>query len=79
MLYKKIHRQYIREYWIGRRFRFFREVFKVTSKPRISKYNISIEVVCSTFPVDRMWELVRLAGLLKGTTRVKDKVKWLED
>ena len=79
MLYKKIHRQYARKFWIGRRFRFYDEVFKVTSKPCISKYGINIEVVCNTFPVDRMWELVRLEGLLKGTIRVKDKVKWLED
>lgn len=77
MLYKKIHRQYARKFWIGRRFKWY-EVFKVTSKPHISKYNISIEVVCSTFPVDRMWELVRLEGSLKGTIRVK-KVKWLKD
>lgn len=41
MLYKKVHRQFLRQFWKGRKFRIFGdEVYEVTSKPYIEKdYN----------------------------------------
>ena len=33
MLYKKIHRQYVKEFRVGRKFRFDGKVYKVTTRP----------------------------------------------
>ena len=43
MLYKKIHRQYLRMWRIGREFKFEGKVYKITAKPYIEENYISID------------------------------------
>ena len=41
MLYKKIHRQYVKEFRVGRKFRdSFGEVYEITQKPQIDRDSI---------------------------------------
>ena len=35
MLYKKIHRQYVKEFWVGRKFKYKCNIYEVTGGPRI--------------------------------------------
>lgn len=44
MLYKKTHRQYIREFWVGRkyRYRYNHEVRKIIFKPEVCEYFIRV-------------------------------------
>lgn len=41
MLYKKIHRQYLRQFRVGRKYRFagFKKICKITKEPFIHKYD----------------------------------------
>lgn len=47
MLYKKIHRQFLREFRIGRKFKYSRsgDVCEVTGKPLINRDGIVVEVL----------------------------------
>ena len=45
MLYKKVHRQYIRQFRIGRKFRFFGDVHEVAEKPYIENNTILVNGV----------------------------------
>lgn len=40
MLYKKIHRQHLRKWRIGRKFRWYNEVYEITQKPQIDRDSI---------------------------------------
>lgn len=72
MLYKKIHRQHLREWRIGRRFRFYDDVnnwaYKITSEPYI-KDNYIVILRGSTYNI--------LIDLYDGKMCYKDKVVWL--
>lgn len=84
MLYKKTHRQYVRKYWIGRRFKYKSGddigVFKVTGKPYIGRHNIIVNVVDCSCMEEVKWNLIRLVGLLKGYTAEgtsTDRINWI--
>lgn len=68
MLYKKIHRQYLREFRVGRKFRFDGEVYKVTTKPVTTD---------STIFIFRGITYNTLIDLYDGKMCYKDKVVWL--
>lgn len=45
MLYKKIHRQFLREFKVGRKYRFGGVVFEITGKPYICGRYIRVDEV----------------------------------
>lgn len=66
MLYKKIHRQYVKEFQVGRKYRFEGgEVYKITTSPYIGS--------CFIFIVD--WELI---NIVSGRLWNKDRIEWLD-
>ena len=71
MLYKKIHRQFLREFRVGRKFKYgnSRVVHEVTSKPRIEGDCIQVEG----------WYLIYIDGpyKYKGVYR-GNNVVWLD-
>lgn len=75
MLYKKIHRQHVRKWRIGRKFEWFGCVFVVAREPHIGKFHISVKVNGGYSNHER--KLIRLKGR-KGTMEHTDIV-WLED
>lgn len=82
MLYKKTHRQHVRKYWIGRKFKYgdCEEVYKVTGKPYIGRRDIIVNVVDCDHIEEVKWNLVRLVGLLEGYTaegKSKSRITWL--
>ena len=80
MLYKKVHRQYLRECKIGRKFRFRGEVYKVTGKPFIYYSEGSICVKCSGPGNWDYWDLVVVNdfyGWSIGKRLDKDNIEWL--
>lgn len=86
MLYKKTHRQHVRKYWIGRKFKYKEygkesEVYKVTEKPYIGRRDIKVNVVDCSCMGEVKWNLVRLVGLLEGYTaegKSKSRITWLD-
>ncbi len=71
MLYKKIYRQYLREFRIGRKFKFYGGVFKITEKPRIEGNYIRVDD----------WDLISITGggyrqmWFKGD---REEITWLD-
>ena len=59
MLYKKVHRQFVREFWVGRRFkrRYNAAIYEVTGKPSIDYSKGSICVKCDGLGLDT-WNLI---------------------
>ena len=78
MLYKKAHRQYLREWRIGRRFRFYDDVnnwaYRITSEPYI-KDNYIVILRGSTYNTFNTFRA--LIDLYDGKMYYKDKVVWL--
>lgn len=72
MLYKKVHRQFLREFRIGRRFKYgsFKTIYKITNKPYIDQ-NYSIRIV-ENFP------LISMTGPFSGSMLSRDWITWLD-
>lgn len=80
MLYKKVHRQHLREFWEGRRFEVRTyssvNVYEVTSEPYIEGLDYQI-LVDRSDGYDML--LIPLCGLDKGKLRHKFPIiKWLD-
>lgn len=59
MLYKKVHRQYLRRYRVGRKFKYGElDVLEVTGKPHINYSNGTIGVMCDD---NKCWSLIIIA------------------
>lgn len=71
MLYKKIHRQHLREWRLGRKFKEAGNVYKVTSKPRIRSRLSAIFVGCDNCDCP----LIFIKDPEKGIIRGKD-IEW---
>lgn len=67
MLYKKIHRQHVRQFWMGRRFEYRGDIYEITKKPRIGRGQ-------SRVVVDG-WFLISLGS---GRLCNRDVFKWLD-
>lgn len=85
MLYKKIHRQYLREFRKGKRFKLDDEVYKIIKEPFIDYPSPRICVKCES-----MWCCSSKKSLIimidsdhyipsLGERVYKDKITWLED
>lgn len=78
MLYKKIHRQYLREFRVGRKFMLRNEIFEiikeVIKKPYISRNRIWID----TSSTNRQMELIRLRLHFSGWRWYKEEITWLD-
>ena len=77
MLYKKYHRQYLREWRIGRKFKYNHcssGIFEVTGKPYICGRNIQID------EVDRFdeYEYDTVIALESGKMSIKNIITWLD-
>ena len=83
MLYKKVHRQYVRQYRIGRKFKWkfgwLEEVYEVTQKPYIdiSKYAIIVYLKGGFSGVNMRWYLIHFKGKYLGV--IGTGREWLED
>ena len=85
MLYRKIHRQYVRQFIVGRRFRWYNgEVRKVIGKPNIDYFEGAICVKVKYYGPSTWsdWGLIVINdnyyGLSIGARLDKDKIKWLD-
>lgn len=83
MLYKKIHRQFVREFRVGRRFRrrYNAEIiYEVTGKPNINYSEGCICVKCEG-SINGRWDLVVINDIYFGEhigERIdKDDITWL--
>lgn len=73
MLYKKVHRQHVREFRVGRKYKFFgRGVHEVTGKPYI--VGSCIRVV-----LDRLshYTLIYMTGEYSGKLLQAHKITWI--
>lgn len=68
MLYKKIHRQYLRKFWIGRKFKWCNGVREITGKPYTKG--------CCIW-VDGLY-LIYIDGAPKGIIRDTNFIEWLD-
>lgn len=81
MLYKKIHRQYLREFKKGREFRVGDDVYKVNGKPYIKG-----GYIYSVVSGDNAWPLIPLVDAPKSIYYYPDKgeridedyIEWLD-
>lgn len=77
MLYKKIHRQFLREFRVGRKFKYNKVVYEVTEKPHIDP-----EYIYSVVS-DNKWPLIPLVDAPiyyypdKGERTDEDYIEWL--
>ena len=79
MLYKKTHRQFLREFREDRRFRYSGgNVFEITKKPQIDRYYIYISIDKRLYNYNIL-RLIPLTLLGKGRLWGKKEIKWLED
>lgn len=85
MLYKKIHRQYVREFWVGRRFKCkgFGDIYRITSKPYIESGGRWICVKVMLVDKDRYdhWSMISITDWFrshKGELCNKNEIIWLE-
>lgn len=76
MLYKKIHRQYVRQFWRGRKYKFF-SVWEVIKEPYIDEGYIKIGI--SKYGVEDKIEdtLMSIAGGYSVWHKAKDVIEWL--
>ena len=77
MLYKKIHRQFVKEFKKGREFKVGDHVFKVTGKPYIKD-----GCIFSVVSGDNDWPLIPLVDAPKypdkGERIDEDYIEWLD-
>ena len=85
MLYKKIHRQYLREFRVGRKFKYFRygreDVLKVI-RPHITRNcYVSVLVRCDCLPISLtlIYMTDKTGSWFKGELINIDDITWLED
>ena len=73
MLYKKIHRQYVRQFRISREFEYYIGTkLRVIGKPRIG--DIYIHVRCSDYYT---LGLIFIKGKRSGQIHYKEEITWL--
>ena len=79
MLYKKIHRQFLREFKVGRKYRFGGVVFEITGKPyicgryiRVDEVNIFEEWTYDTY------DIIIALDNGKMSIKIKDIITWLD-
>ena len=77
MLYKKVHRQYLREFREGRKFKDNSNIYEVTRKPYINEDYIQIDVDNGYFG-DRCIAVIALYSG-KMWYKYKSDITWLED
>ena len=68
MLYKKIHRQHLREFKRGRKFKINGNVYKIIEEPNIKENCICVDI----------FNLMFMTGPYKGIFR-GNHIEWLED
>lgn len=71
MLYKKIHRQHLREFRKGRKCKFLGGdiVYEITTKPHIGMTSINSDG----------WCLIPIVGSFPGQLWYKEKITWCSD
>ena len=86
MLYKKIHRQYLREFRLCRRFKCedFGDIYRIISKPYIEARGwwICVEVMLVNNGRFDHWSVVALTDCFmshKGELSNKNDMTWLEN
>ena len=87
MLYKKIHRQYVKEFREGRKFKceeFGDDVREITSKPYIDSRGWWICVKVMLVDKDRydFWSVISITNCFmshKGELSNKNDITWLEN
>ena len=67
MLYKKIHRQHVKEWRLGREFKYY-NIHRVTKKPHIEGSYIWMDG----------WHLISIRGIHLGQIHYKEKITWLD-
>ena len=74
MLYKKVHRQFVRQFWKGRKFWYCGFVHEVAKEPYISK-----KEECIFFKGDKLrWYLIPIIGSSKGQLLNTCNFKWID-
>ena len=75
MLYKKIHRQHLRQFWKGRKFKFKtgKEIYRVSRKPYIIDEDHTIYVDYGDY------DFLGIISMTSRKVRYIDKIIWLED
>ena len=73
MLYKKVHRQYLREWRIGRKFKYLGEVYEITKEKPF------IDIECGNIRIDHWFLiLILIDGEKSGQLWCKDNIEWLD-
>lgn len=73
MLYKKIHRQFVKQFWVGRRYCIHGDVYEITEKPRINCRGTYIDV-------NGGWPVIYIAGSrCSGKIQYKGTFGWIDD
>ena len=85
MLYKKVHRQYLREFRMGRKFRLNDGVkYRIDTKPFISSVGciaVNLLNLTSLFegsPYSVYLELIYITDPRSGILQYKDKIIWCD-
>ena len=76
MLYKKVHRQHLREFRVGRDFKCKGRMFKVSKELHIHKDSNPISILLGS--CNMRWFLIPIVGPCKGQLWNKDKITWLD-
>lgn len=84
MLYKKIHRQHVREWRLGRKFKFSHgssAIYRVSREPYIEGISIWVEDIRddSDEPIPIAFCLFDIADEESGQLLQAHKITWLED
>ena len=83
MLYKKIHRQYVKEFWKGRRFKIDDEVYKIIKEPFIDYPRICVRcesLWCCSCKKSLIIMIDSDAFIVSLGERIhKDRITWLGD
>ena len=74
MLYKKIHRQYLREWRIGRKFDIINgNVYEVTKEPYIGEYYINVLIGNKNQRLYLIFKTGKYSGQL-----LQNKITWID-
>ena len=79
MLYKKVHRQYLKEWRLGRKYEMYGEVCEVTREPYIaSEYAVAVgELIAGGKYLAASSNILSIGGKYSG--HMWKDPKWLED
>ena len=72
MLYKKVHRQYLRQFRVGRKFKCYGFVYEIT------KEKPYIDIKGGSIRIDH-WYLILIAITGSGSGQLWIDVEWVED